>query len=128
MKPLGQHYLLECDGVEPSLLANPQQLEQILCQAAQQAQAHIVFAHLHHFGEGQGVTGVLVLQESHITIHTWPEYAYAALDVFMCGQAQPQLAVAYLIEQLQPQQHRWQMIERQSFALSSLAPLGRGQG
>ena len=83
MKPLGQHYLLECDGVEPSLLANPEQLEQILRQAAQQAQAHIVFAHLHHFGEEQGVTGVLVLQESHITIHTWPEYAYAALDVFM---------------------------------------------
>lgn len=114
MKPLGQHYLLECEGVEPSLLANPQQLEQILRQAAQQAQAHIVFAHLHHFGEGQGVTGVLVLQESHITIHTWPEYGYAAIDVFMCGDAQPQLAVMYLIEQLQPQQHHWQMIERQS--------------
>jgi len=114
MKPLGQHYLLECDGVEASMLADPKQLEQILRQAAQLAHAHIVFAHLHHFGQGQGVTGVLVLQESHMTIHTWPEYGYAALDVFMCGQAQPQLAVACLIEQLQPKQHRWQMVERQA--------------
>jgi S-adenosylmethionine decarboxylase len=71
-----------------------------------------LFAHCHHFGEGQGVTGVLLLQESHISIHTWPEYDYAAIDVFMCGEAEPQRAVAYLIEGLQPKQHRYQMVER----------------
>lgn len=112
MKPLGLHYLLECDGVEAALLASPIQLEQALRQAAQVAHAHIVFAHLHHFGEGQGVTGVLLLQESHISIHTWPEYGYAAIDVFMCGEAQPQQAIDCLIEALQPQSHRYQVVQR----------------
>jgi len=112
MKPLGQHYLLECDGVEAELLANPTQLQALLYMAAQAAQAQVLFAHFHHFGEGQGVTGVLLLQESHISIHTWPEYGYAAIDVFMCGEAQPQRAIAYLIEGLQPKQHRYQMVER----------------
>ncbi|MBK7301342.1 MAG: adenosylmethionine decarboxylase [Moraxellaceae bacterium] len=112
MKPLGQHYLLECDGVEAELLANPTQLHSLLYMAAQAAQAQVLFAHCHHFGAGQGVTGVLLLQESHISIHTWPEYSYAAIDVFMCGEAQPQCAVDYLINCLQPTQHRYQMVER----------------
>lgn len=118
MKPIGQHYLLECDGVEAALLANPTQLQALLYRAAQAAQAQVLFGHCHHFGEGQGVTGVLLLQESHISIHTWPEYGYAAIDVFMCGEAQPQRAVAYLIEGLQPKQHRYQMVERSPKSMS----------
>ena len=77
MKPLGQHYLLECDGVEAELLADPTQLQTLLYMAAQAAQAQVLFAHCHHFGEGQGVTGVLLLQESHISIHTWPKIGRA---------------------------------------------------
>ncbi len=112
MKALGQHYLLECDGVATSLLANPQHLQTMLYQAAQAANAHVLFAHCHHFGHEQGVTGVLLLQESHISIHTWPEYRYAAIDVFMCGEAQPQQAIDCLIAALQPQSHRYQVVQR----------------
>ena len=118
MKPLGQHYLLECDGAEAELLANPTQLQALLYMAAQAAQAQVLFAHFHHFGEGQGVTGVLLLQESHISIHTWPEYAYAAIDVFMCGDAQPQRAIEVLLMSLQPTQHRCQLITRTPLILA----------
>jgi len=58
---------------------------------------------LHHFGRGRGVTGVALLAESHISIHTWPERRYAALDIFMCGQGtSPQRALKALRESLLP--------------------------
>lgn len=118
MKPLGQHYLMECDGVDKTLLANPEQLKKVLYQSAQAANAQVLLGHCHHFGEGQGVTGVLLLQESHISIHTWPEYAYAAIDVFMCGDAQPQRAIEVLLMSLQPTQHRCQLITRTPLILT----------
>lgn len=64
------------------------------CVAA--AGATLLHIHLHHFTPNGGVSGVAVLAESHISIHTWPERSYAALDVFMCGRADPFKAVAVL--------------------------------
>ncbi|MDT4831082.1 S-adenosylmethionine decarboxylase proenzyme [compost metagenome] len=60
-------------------------------------------AHFHHFGAGAGVTGVVMLSESHISIHSWPEHRFAALDIFMCGTARPELALAHLQAQLAPE-------------------------
>ena len=60
--------------------------------------ATLLHLHLHHFTPNGGVSGVAVLAESHISIHTWPERDYAALDVFMCGAADPQAAVPVLRE------------------------------
>ncbi len=57
--------------------------------------------HLHHFTPNGGVSGVAVLSESHISIHSWPEASYAALDVFMCGDAKPELAIPVLKEAFQ---------------------------
>ena len=57
--------------------------------AAEAAGATLLHTHLHHFTPNGGVTGVMVLAESHISIHTWPERSYAALDVFMCGACDP---------------------------------------
>lgn len=57
----------------------------VLRQAALDTGATILHGHFHHFGEGCGVSGVLVLAESHVSIHTWPERGYAALDIFVCG-------------------------------------------
>jgi S-adenosylmethionine decarboxylase len=122
MKPLGQHYLLECDGVAATVLADPEQVRQALELAAQAAAAHVVFGHCHHFGAGQGVTGVLLLRESHISIHTWPEHGYAAIDVFMCGDARPERAIQQLIKQLQPLQHRYQLVQRSPAWAGSVAP------
>lgn len=92
----GWHFLADLQGVAPALLTDAARIEQILRASADAAGAHIVFTHFHHFGENQGVTGVLLLAESHISIHTWPEYGFAAADIFMCGQAEPELALSVL--------------------------------
>ncbi|WP_322026327.1 adenosylmethionine decarboxylase [Burkholderia sp. BCC1977] len=55
--------------------------------------ARVIGAHFHHFGGEHGVTGVVLLAESHITIHTWPEHGFAAVDAFMCGAARAADAV-----------------------------------
>jgi S-adenosylmethionine decarboxylase len=64
-------------------------IELALRRAVEAAGATLLHLHLHEFASSGGVSGVAVLAESHISIHTWPERGYAALDVFMCGEAQP---------------------------------------
>ena len=67
-------------------LADPARIETCLRDAARAADATVIEVRLHHFGPGQGVTGVALLAESHISIHSWPEHGYAAVDIFMCGR------------------------------------------
>lgn len=93
---VGTHALIDVRGA--SRLDDPAHLEAILRRAAQAAGATILQAHFHHFGPAMGVTGVLMLAESHISIHTWPETGFAALDIFMCGAARIDAAIA-VIEQ-----------------------------
>lgn len=71
-------------------------IELALRRAVQAAGATLVHLHLHEFGSGGGVSGVAVLAESHISIHTWPEHSYAAIDAFMCGSAEPHKVVPIL--------------------------------
>ena len=66
------------------------------------AGATLLHIHLHHFTPNGGVSGVAVLAESHISIHSWPEYGYAALDVFMCGRTNPRAAIDVLKEAFEP--------------------------
>nr|WP_041794667.1 adenosylmethionine decarboxylase [Pararhodospirillum photometricum] len=68
-------------------------IERAMRHAVDVAGATLLHIHLHHFSPNGGVSGVAVLAESHISIHTWPECGYAALDIFMCGNAQPLRAV-----------------------------------
>ncbi|MEP1613546.1 MAG: adenosylmethionine decarboxylase [Roseobacter sp.] len=84
-----KHVIAELYDVK--ILTGPEQIEAVLQAAAQEAGATVLGGHFHIF-EGGGVTGVLLLSESHISIHTWPEFSYAALDVFMCGATNPRLA------------------------------------
>lgn len=91
MTAIGQHLiadLWDCDG-----LADPALIEDALRSAATTAGATLLDLKLHHFGQQQGVTGVALLAESHISIHSWPEHGYAAVDIFLCGEA-PGLAAA----------------------------------
>ena len=81
----GSHALLDCYGCDAALLGDAEGLERILREAAQAAGATILAAHFHHFGAGAGVTGVLLLAESHLSIHTWPEHHFAALDIYLCS-------------------------------------------
>jgi S-adenosylmethionine decarboxylase len=101
-KPQGMHFLADMHGVEASLLENAEALQALLIQAAETAGARVLFQHFHAFGEGKGITGVVLLAESHISIHTWPEAAFAAADIFMCGSARPDVALAMIIKGLQP--------------------------
>ena len=81
-KKLGEHIIAEFFGCEQLNAFN--MLEKILVQAAHKAGATVLTIKIHQF-EPEGMTGVAVLQESHISIHTWPEYGYVAVDVFTCG-------------------------------------------
>ncbi|NYH26556.1 S-adenosylmethionine decarboxylase [Paraburkholderia bryophila] len=89
----GAHVLADLGGIAADLLRDAHALESILVTAAKEAGARVLSAHFHHFGGEHGVTGVVLLAESHITIHTWPEHRFAALDIFMCGNARPEQAV-----------------------------------
>jgi len=79
-------------------------IEKTLETAAEEAGATILHTHLHHFTPNGGVSGVIVLAESHISIHTWPERNYAALDIFMCGSCDPYLCLPRLREAFHPEQ------------------------
>lgn len=100
--PTGTHVLADLNGIAAEKLSNCATLETLLRGAAEAAGANVLFSHFHAFGEGQGVTGVVLLAESHITIHTWPECGFAAADIFMCGNSQPELALALIKKALQP--------------------------
>lgn len=97
---LGRHILAEFWG--GNHLADPVLLENALKVAAMKAGATILGSFAHHFGEEQGVTSVIILSESHISIHTWPEHKYSAIDVFMCGKADPRIAIEDLRRSIQP--------------------------
>jgi len=77
-------------------LTKPKEIEEILKRAAIASGATILHSHLHHFSPSGGVSGVVVLAESHISIHTWPERDFAAIDIFMCGTCDPFLAIPVL--------------------------------
>jgi len=83
----GMHLLVDLWGA--SNLTDPAAIDQALRAAAEAAKATVLHGHFHHFGPDGGVSGVLVLAESHISIHTWPERDFAAIDIFMCGACDP---------------------------------------
>lgn len=71
-------------------------VDRALRDAAAAGGATLLHIHLHHFNENGGISGVAVLAESHISVHTWPERRFAAFDVFMCGDAEPERSIAAL--------------------------------
>ena len=87
----GSHLII--DLWEAEGLDNRDRIEQALIDAVNAAGATLLHIHLHTFTDGGGVSGVAVLAESHISVHTWPEKGYAAFDVFMCGDAEPRKAL-----------------------------------
>jgi S-adenosylmethionine decarboxylase len=111
-QPAGTHVLADLHGVDAALLRDAPALDALLRTAAQAAGATVLFSHFHAFGAGQGVTGVVLLAESHITIHTWPECEFAAADIFMCGASTPQVALEAIEQALQPVTVTVQVVER----------------
>jgi len=103
--PPGRHWIVEFYGAHS--LGDAQVIRRALKKAASRSHATLLKIQLHRFGVGGGVTGVALLAESHISIHTWPERAYAAIDIFMCGRkCSPREALASLRAELSPTRAR----------------------
>ena len=84
MKALGRHIVCEFSGCDPVLLSDVDGIHTMMIAAAKAAGATIMESAFHRF-EPQGVSGTVILAESHLSIHTWPEKGYAAMDFYTCG-------------------------------------------
>ena len=84
LETLGRHILIEFYNCDEEILKNPTLIKEHMNEAARIANATIVESVFHHFNP-YGVSGAVIISESHLAIHTWPEYGYAAVDVFTCG-------------------------------------------
>lgn len=112
MRPaaLGTHLIADFFGASQLFECTP--AGPILQEAALAAKATVLDVNMHDFGERYGFTGVAVLAESHISIHTWPENDYAAIDIFMCGDADPNKSLEVLRRYFQPTHEEVQVIAR----------------
>ncbi len=101
MEALGRHILVELYNCSPKLLNDVAFIEREMIKAADLANATLINSTFHHFSPF-GVSGVVVIQESHLAIHTWPEYGYAAIDLFTCGDSvNPWTAYKHLFKVLE---------------------------
>jgi S-adenosylmethionine decarboxylase len=100
VKFAGTHLLIDLWGA--TNLNDIALTEKALVDAAKAADATVLHVHLHHFSPNGGISGVVVLAESHISIHTWPERDYAAIDIFMCGSCDPYKSIPVLREAFRP--------------------------
>jgi S-adenosylmethionine decarboxylase len=101
LKFAGTHLIVDLWGA--SNLSDSETVETMLKEAAETCGATLLYMHVHVFSENGGISGVAVLAESHISIHTWPERGYAAVDLFMCGCAEPQKAIPVLRKHFTPE-------------------------
>ncbi|HTZ55817.1 MAG TPA: adenosylmethionine decarboxylase [Candidatus Acidoferrum sp.] len=101
MKALGTHIVCELSGCDAAALTNVDAVREMMIGAAKASRATVMEVAFHRF-EPQGVSGVVVLAESHISIHTWPETGYAAMDFYTCGDhTDPWLACEFAAKALQ---------------------------
>ena len=107
----GEHLLIEFRGCEGPVLNDSKALQALMERAVAAAQATIVNSVFHTFAP-QGVTGVVVVEESHFSVHTWPEHGYVAVDVYTCGECYPQRAREVLRTGLAATSVEWMLIER----------------
>lgn len=101
LQALGTHLLVELKDCNPDILNDIKEVQDALVMAARKAKATIVETSFHEFSPF-GISGMVIIAESHLSVHTWPEYGYAAVDIFTCGDLlKPEKAADYLIERFQ---------------------------
>ncbi|MCL4284630.1 MAG: adenosylmethionine decarboxylase [Fimbriimonadaceae bacterium] len=109
---LGSHLLIELYGCEPRLLEQESSVGEAMREAAVKSEATVVATSFHEF-QPYGVSGAVIIQESHYTIHTWPEHGYAAVDLFYCGgTVRVHRAVEVLQERFQPVRVKFLVVRR----------------
>lgn len=112
MNALGKHLLVELHDCNKEVLDDLSSLRDAMITAAIDCGAVILGDSFHRFSP-QGVSGVVIIAESHLSIHTWPEYGYAAVDIFTCGTTvEPEKAAEVLIKKLGSRNHSLQEIQR----------------
>jgi len=112
LNALGRHLLMELEDCNEETLNDLEALRETLLTAAAEAGATVMGESFHRFNP-HGISGVVVIAESHLFIHTWPEYGYAAADIFTCGTSvQPEKAAELLVEKLGAKRHSVQEILR----------------
>ncbi len=95
----GVHIIVEASGCDPEVISDPKKIERIFKDAARHAKMTVKASYFFKFMP-TGVSGAVIIAESHISIHTWPELGYAALDVYTCGDSDPEKAVDYILERI----------------------------
>lgn len=101
MHALGKHMLVELRDCNPEVIGDLNKVKDALVSAALAAKATIVEIAFHEFSPF-GISGMVIIAESHLSIHTWPEYGYAAVDIFTCGELiKPEVAAYYLIDRFE---------------------------
>ena len=126
MNALGRHLLLELFDCDLDAINNLEAVKQTLVEAARRAQATIVDVVFHEFNPF-GISGVVVIAESHLSIHTWPEYRYAAVDIFSCGDTlQPDVAASYLVEQFGAERTSMVEMQRGMFMNAAVPVVNKG--
>ena len=122
MNALGRHLLLELFDCDFDAISNLETVKSALVEAAKRAHATIVDVVFHEFNPF-GISGVVVIAESHLSIHTWPEHRYAAVDIFSCGDVlKPEVAANYLVDQFGAERTSVVELQRGLF-LNAPAPL-----
>ena len=112
MKILGRHLVVELADCDRDILNNMELLTTHMNESVRQSGATIVKSVFHRYNP-QGISGVVVIAESHISIHTWPEYGYAAVDFFTCGESvDPYKAFDYLKSQLRAESAHVREVKR----------------
>ncbi len=96
---IGHHYIVEGSGCDPEIIGSVAKVQEILAKAAEIANTKIWSISFHRFPP-HGVSGVVVISESHLSAHTWPEAGYVALDIYTCGKdSKPEEAVGFAMKQ-----------------------------
>jgi len=106
----GTHLLI--DIWQAHGLDEMERVEKALRESANISQATLIQIHLHRFTPSGGISGIAILAESHISVHTWPERSYAAVDIFMCGDTRPEMAIPVLEEAFLTSQIEVKTIQR----------------
>ncbi|MBI3205847.1 MAG: adenosylmethionine decarboxylase [Myxococcales bacterium] len=106
-----KHLLVEYEGCDCAVLDDLDQVRRLMRAAAEAAGATVVAEAFHRY-RPQGVTGVLVIEESHFSVHTWPEHGYAAIDFYTCGDCRPELADQLLRQGLGAKRAEAALVER----------------
>jgi S-adenosylmethionine decarboxylase len=108
---MGKHFILNLYECPFELLDDKEFIRMLLYRATKECKATLLNLAVHKF-DPQGVTGIAMLAESHISIHTWPETGQAAVDIYTCGDCDPQLGCDFIISELKSGRNTLQVIER----------------